>query len=129
MLNLDWFNSYKNSEHSVGVIYLSILNLPRQHRYLWENTMIVGTIPGPKEPHLDINSFITPFVDELMLLWNGQILKEPGHIGSAVYKVALMTISNDIPATRKFGGFLNFNANSCKYTAYFKIKFTDTDDF
>ncbi|XP_057311059.1 uncharacterized protein LOC130648935 [Hydractinia symbiolongicarpus] len=112
MLNLDWFNPYKNREHSVGVIYLSILNLPRQHRLLWKNTLIIGIIPGPKEPNLHINSFIKPMVDELLQYWDGVIMKEPSSIGYSLYKIALISISNDIPATRKFGGFLNFNAKS-----------------
>ena len=31
-LNLDWFQPYKDSVYSVGVIYLSFLNLPPQER-------------------------------------------------------------------------------------------------
>ena len=115
MLNLDWFNPYKNSEYSLGVIYFTLLNLPRQYRFLWENTIIVGIIPGPREPSLDINSFLTPFVDELLPFWNGIIIREPGGIGLAVYKLAVICVSNDIPATTKFCGFINFNAKRGNY--------------
>ena len=45
MLNVDWFNPYKHSPYSVGVIYLVILNLPRsmrfkkrKHYFSWFNT-------------------------------------------------------------------------------------------
>jgi hypothetical protein len=75
-----------------------------------------NVIPGPKEPNLHINTFIKPLVNELLDFWNGIVLKEPGSIGNAMYKIALISISNDIPATRKFGGFLNFNAKQVKIT-------------
>ena len=32
MLNVDWLQPYKHSQNSVGVLYLSILNLPRSER-------------------------------------------------------------------------------------------------
>ena len=120
MLNLDWFNPYKNKEHSVGVIYLSILNLPRTERFKFENSLIIGIIPGPKEPSLHVNSYISPMVEELLLFWEGQLVREPGSIGHSFYRIALLAISSDIPATRKFCGFLSFNAeqgmgNVCWY--------------
>ena len=34
-------------------------------RYKIENIILVGIIPGPKEPHLILNSYITPLVQEL----------------------------------------------------------------
>ena len=113
-LNMDWFNPYENSEYSLGVIYITILNIPREHRFLWENTIVVSIIPGPKEPSLTVNTYLKPMVDELLEFWNGKVLCEPGTVGSAIYKLAIMGISNDIPATRKFGGFLNFNAKKGK---------------
>ena len=101
---------YKNKEHSVGAIYLSILNLPRTERFKFENSLIIGMIPGPKEPSLHVNSDISPMVEELLLFWEGQLVRESGSIGHSFYRIALLAISSDIPATRKFGGFLSFNA-------------------
>ena len=49
-------------------------------------------------------------VEELLLFWKGQLVREPGSIGHSFYRIALLAISSDIPATRKFGGFLSFNA-------------------
>lgn len=49
-LNVDWFRPFKHSPYSVGVIYLSIMNLPRELRFQWENVMVYGIIPGPTEP-------------------------------------------------------------------------------
>ena len=71
IINVDWFQPFENSEHSIGVIYMVLLNLPREIRFKKENVLIVGIIPGPKEPELVINSFLKPLVDELLVFWNG----------------------------------------------------------
>ena len=55
-LNVDWFQPYTHVTDSVGVLYLVILNLPRDERYKFENMLLVGIIPGPHEPSLNINS-------------------------------------------------------------------------
>ena len=34
-------------------------------------TMVLGVTPGPTEPKGDINTFLKPIVDDLLLLWNG----------------------------------------------------------
>ena len=40
--NLDWFKPFENSEHSIGVVYLSILNLPRHLIFKWKYTIVCG---------------------------------------------------------------------------------------
>ena len=40
----------KRGVYSTGVIYLTSLNLPRNERYKPENIILIGIIPGPKEP-------------------------------------------------------------------------------
>ena len=55
-INVDWFQPYSHVQYSVGVIYICILNYPRQLRYLRENILIAGIIPGPHEPNLVMNS-------------------------------------------------------------------------
>ena len=108
ILNVDWFQPHKYREHSLGVIYFSIINLPRNLRYKLKNCLIVGIIPGPKEPGLDINSYLRPVVEELKELWEGKLMEENG--STALYRVALVCLSSDIPATRKCGGFMSFCA-------------------
>ena len=44
MLNIDWFQPYIHTISSVGVIYLTIMNLPRTIRFKLENIIIVGII-------------------------------------------------------------------------------------
>ena len=57
-LNVDWFQPFKHVSNSIGVIYLSILNLPRTERYKPENIILCGIIPGPVEPKETINSYL-----------------------------------------------------------------------
>ena len=64
MMNIDCFQPYHHTVCSVGVIYLTVMTLPRTIRYKLESVLIVGIIPGPKEPH-DINPFLEPLVCEL----------------------------------------------------------------
>ena len=55
MLNIDWFQPYTHTVSSVGVIYLSIMNLPRHIRSKRQNIILIGVIPGPSEP----NTYLT----------------------------------------------------------------------
>lgn len=65
LLNVDWLQPYKHLQYKVGVMYLAILNLPRSIRYKRENVILVGIIPGPIEPHLTINSYLSLLVSDL----------------------------------------------------------------
>ena len=111
MLNVDWFRPYKHTTYSIGVIYLVILNLPRTLRFKPENMIIIGTIPGPNEPKLTINTYLKPLVDKLLQLYTG-ICNESSQakLGIKTVRVALACISADIPATRKVCGFYGFKA-------------------
>lgn len=75
-LNLDWFNPFDHVQYSVGVFYLVVENLPRSERYKLDNIIILGTIPCPKEPKKNVNTYLKPLVDDLLLLWKGI----PGHL-------------------------------------------------
>ena len=110
IMNVDWFQPFKNSDYSLGIIYLAIINLPREERFKWQNIIVCGVIPGPAEPKLNINSYLEPIVDELEIGWNGILLKDGGLLQKSLYKFALVCLSSDIPATRKCGGFVGFSA-------------------
>ena len=86
MLNVDWFQPYKHTNHSCGVIYLVPMNRPREERFNPENVIIVGIIPGPKEPKGDINSFLNPLVDELIDFWDCVIIVDTLLLGG-MFKV------------------------------------------
>ena len=50
-------------------MYLTIMNLPQSKHFLQENIILVGVLPGPKEPQVNVNSFLKLLVDELLDLW------------------------------------------------------------
>ena len=108
LINVDWFQPYKHIQYSVGAIYIVILNYPRHLRYLRENMILVGVLPGPHEPSLHINSYLEPLVRELISLWRG--IEMDTTEGSKVIRAALLCNSSDIPATRKIGGFVGHAA-------------------
>lgn len=54
MINVDWFQPYKHTQYSVGVVFLTVLNLPRHLRNKRNNVMLIGIIPGPHEPSKNI---------------------------------------------------------------------------
>lgn len=81
-LNVDWFQPFTPTQYSVGAMYLSIANLPRDCRFRIENILLLGVIPGPKEPRLHINPFLKSFVEELKsfltrvtMVINGTVVK------------------------------------------------------
>ncbi|CAB3980413.1 Hypothetical predicted protein [Paramuricea clavata] len=83
MLNVDWMQPFDHTEYSIGVMYLVLMNLPRNERFKRENIFLVGIIPGPNEPCHDINSFLRPLVDELCLLWKDGV--QLRHSGSPLF--------------------------------------------
>ena len=98
MLNVDWFNPFILSQYSAGAIYLSIMNLPRNLRFKRENIILVGLLPGPDEQRHDVNSFLTPIVDELLQIWDGvqMMVMEGGQKISCTIYGALLCVACDI---------------------------------
>ena len=111
MLNVDWFNPFKHGTYSMGAIYVSIPYLPRPIRFKEQNTILVGLIPGPKEPTLVLNSYLTPLVQDLLKLDEGFWFTSPDVLGKKAFiKGRLIAICCDIPASRKVCGFVGHNA-------------------
>ena len=109
-INLDWFQPFKHSTYSIGAIYLTIMNLPRNIRNKPENVILVGLLPGPSEPS-NINRYLEPFVNELNELWQGKELKIYNVSGTRLVRCALLCASCDLPAGRKLCGFLSYMAH------------------
>ena len=72
--------------------------------------ILVGIIPGPKEPKLNINAYLEPLVDELRELWEGVIMNDTSILGCNVYRAALLCLAADILASRKCDGFVGHRA-------------------
>ena len=113
ILNIDWFQPFTHTVASIGVVYLTIINLPRYLRYKRENVILVGIIPGPHEPKLHINTFLRPLVNELLEFWDGVKLSihTSSGVGEYLVKGAILCVACDIPAGRKTCGFVGHTAN------------------
>ena len=111
ILNIDWFQPFEHYTYSVGVIYLAVINLPRYVRYRRENIILVGIIPGPSEPPLTVNIYLSPLVSELLQLWSGVLLHVFGSTSQENVRAALLGFACDLPAGRKVCGFLGHSAN------------------
>lgn len=107
MLNFDFFQPFKHSPYSVGVFYLAIMNLPRKERYLKENIIVAGIVPGPKEPNTwQINNYLKPLVDSMMFMWNeGFELTINGE--HRRFYAMIICVACDIPACRKICGLMS----------------------
>ena len=110
ILNFDFFQPYEHLSYSLGAIYMSVLNLPRECRFKQENTILVGLIPGPHEPSHDINTFLKPLVDDLLKFWDGVEMRIASTNCTKKIQCALMCVSCDLPAGRKICGFLGHGA-------------------
>ena len=111
MMNFDYFQPYKHIQYSLGAIYLTVLNLPRGIRNKQENVILVGLIPGPNEPKHDLNSYLEPFVNDLLKLWDGVELNISAVNYRKIIRCALLCVSCDLPAGRKACGFLGHAAH------------------
>ena len=108
MLNLDWFQPFKNSQYSVGVIYAVICNLSRSERFKPYNILTLAIIPGPHEPKLhEINHYLYPIINQLIQLWNGYNIQTHEYNNSRFVCGAIIGSSNDVPAARKLCGFIS----------------------
>ncbi|SMN01286.1 hypothetical protein SPONN_2359 [uncultured Candidatus Thioglobus sp.] len=110
MLNIDWFKPCKHTEYSVGAVYLTIMNLPRRIRFRQENAVLIGLIPGPKEPKRDVNTVLGPLVEELLKFWDGVKMTIFSDSASVLVRCVLLCVAFDIPASRKVCGFLGHSA-------------------
>lgn len=130
MLNCDWFQPFRHTPFSVGVLYVVVENLPREVRFRRENILVIGIIPGPSEPSMNINSYLEPVVKDLKNLWEGVLLDINGK--QTKIRAAVACLACDVPAARKVGGFIGFKAKyGCtKCLKEFRVdKFGDYPDY
>ena len=75
---------------------------------------MVGVIPGPKEPHLSIDTYLSPLIEELNKSYLEGIDVTSSNGISVKIRVLLSCISCDIPATRKVCGHnARLGCNKC----------------
>ena len=111
-INVDWFQPFVHTNYSVGALYLVILHLPREVRYKIENIILVDVIPGPKEPQLLMNSYITPLVQELTAAYQGWIIPTKHTIKNLyAYDFALAVLSVIYQLLENYADFLIIQHN------------------
>src|SRR6185436_10765133 len=99
MFNMDWFQMFTSSTHSTGALYGVIMNLPSNERFKPENMLVALIMPGPREASLhQINHYTSPFVDQLLELWDGIPLRTNDHPEGSTIRAALIGLSCDLPA-------------------------------
>lgn len=129
MLNCDWFQPFKHTPFSVGVLYLAVQNLPREVRFKQENVIVIGIMPGPSEPSMNINTYLQPIVDDLQALWAGVSITINGE--QKKIRAAISCLACDVPAARKVGGFIGHRGRrGCKCLKEFVVvNFGDYPDY
>ena len=91
-LNLDWFQPFSGQQYSMGGIYMTLLNLPREERYLDENMILVGILPGPGEtPRTQLQGALKPSccscMDSTVCAWRRPSRLEVGEKCVASYSM------------------------------------------
>ena len=111
-INVDWFQPFKRrNDRSVGVIYLVLLNLPREQRFKWENIIVAGVVPEMNKEPKSLNTFLVPIVDELKAFWEGVKLTTSQSEIPLTYRAALLLASADLLAVRNLCGFKGHSAH------------------
>ncbi|KDR76670.1 hypothetical protein GALMADRAFT_139571 [Galerina marginata CBS 339.88] len=115
-LCVDFFNPLSNKQAgkkaSVGFLSLACSNLPPQERYKPENMFLIGIIPGPSEPPLNLlNHYLRPIIDEFLEFWNPGVRfsRTYNHPAGRTIRCAIIALVCDLPAARKAAGFASFH--------------------
>lgn len=111
---VDWFQPWRRVQYSVGVIFMSVLSLPREERNKKENVLLVGIIPGGSEKHMSLNPFLEPIVQDLLELHPaGSGVTMATHDKPEGTRVTACLICGvcDLPASKKLAGFVGHNGN------------------
>jgi hypothetical protein len=109
----------QSSDHSTWPVTLCIYNLPLWLCMKRKFIMMPVLIQGPKQPSNDIDAYLRPLVDELLLLWNNAGVRVWDEYKQEHFNLrALLFVTiNHWPALSNLSGQSNKGYNTC--THYF----------
>lgn len=82
------------------------LSLPIDQRVKRDNIILLGHIPGPKQP-LDLDSFLRPMIEEFRLLNDGILMYQGCTQTEHLIRAYITLIGADMPAREKLLGKLH----------------------
>lgn len=127
-LSVDGFNPFhmKTAKQTASstCIWLVLLNLPPHLRYLPENILLVGVIPGPGKPStVQINHALKLVVEDLLEFWGDGVFfsRTSKSLNGRVFRAMLVPLVADMLAARQVLGLPGTT------TAHYLCTFCDID--
>ena len=118
-LSTDGINPFgeQNSSHSTWPVTLSIYNLPPWLCMKRKFIMMPVLIQGPKQPGNDIDVYLRPLIDELLILWNKEGVRVWDEYKQEHFdlRALLFVTINDWPALSNLSGQSNKGYNACTH--------------
>jgi hypothetical protein len=96
-LSTDGYAPFRKRKKTAWPLFIYNYNLPPEVRFLAENVLHLGVIPGPKKP-ADFDSFIWPLVEELLMLELGVESWDSVRQECFLLHAYLLVVFGDIPA-------------------------------
>ncbi|KAG1730535.1 uncharacterized protein EDB91DRAFT_1239083 [Suillus paluster] len=124
-INLDWFQTVKQGNHSTGALYMTCCNNPRGVHHLTKETFLIMVLPGPNEPNLEqLNKIMTKFVSNMIELYGGREFQIYGHEDKHPIHSALNSEVSNLPASHKIEGLASFSSKlfmcpQCETPSYY----------
>ena len=114
-LSTDGITFVKQKGFSTWPILMQNLSLPPAERVKYENMILIGLIPGPKNCK-DIDSFLVPLLEELQQLVKGVPAFDASEQEEFTLKGYLCIVSGDTPAIAKLMCMSGHNSVSpCRF--------------
>lgn len=116
-INVDWFQRDRSQAYSLGGVYLTVLNLPREVRLLTENLIILGILPGPGTTTREsFQGAVRLISNELQTYFDGVQMKTHDHPGGKSVRAFLLNIVCDSDARAPMMGRMSHAAtHACAY--------------
>jgi hypothetical protein len=125
-LSTDGYAPFKNRRKTAWPLIIYNYNLPPETRFLEENVLFLGVIPGPNKPK-DFDSFLWPLIEELLVL-EGPGVDAWDAVARETFRLHahLLLVFGDIPAVSMAMRMKGHNGFSpCRYCEIKGVKNSD----